>query len=130
MTVNYKDLLIATLKSNRKLCDGLMHAEKGWNVMTYSQGILNNFCDGAEVLDNYGGENQGSTYYSVILFELKDGQGYVTLKFEGWYASYNGADFERFFEVHGVEVTKTEWRQGSSESYEPGSYEDYITSSY
>ncbi|QGH74708.1 hypothetical protein DSS3PM1_00031 [Bacteriophage DSS3_PM1] len=130
MTVNYKELLIATLKSNRQLCESLMDSEPGYNVMHYSHDILYSFCDGAEVLDNYGGENQGSTYYSVIRFELKGYQGYVTLKFEGWYASYHGADFERFFEVYGVEVTKTEWRQGSSEEYEPGSYEDYSTSSY
>lgn len=125
---NYKDLLIDTLKSNRQLCETLMCTKKGWNILHYNSNIFQNFCDNAEVLDNYGGENCGSTYYSVIRFDLKEG-GSVTFKFDGWYASYNGADFEKFFEVYGELVTKIDWKRGSS-NYEPGSYEDYQAGSY
>ena len=56
---------------------------------------------------SYGGEDQGSTYYSVIRFS--DGTDEVFLKFYGWYASYDGANYEDFTRVYPKEVTRIEY---------------------
>ena len=61
----------------------------------------------ANLVDSYGGEEQGSTYYSV--YEFTQGDEKVYLKFEGWYASYNGAEYTGFSVVHPKEVTKIEY---------------------
>lgn len=58
-------------------------------------------------VESYGGEDQGSTYYSVIRFS--DGTDEVFLKFYGWYASYDGANYEGFKQVHPKEVTRIEY---------------------
>ena len=56
-----------------------------------------------EYLDGYGGEDQGSDYYSVFSFE-KDGVK-LYVKFEGWYASFNGADYSHYSFVTPKEKT-------------------------
>lgn len=61
----------------------------------------------ASSVDSYGGEDQGSTYYSVIRFS--DGTDEVFLKFYGWYASYDGANYEGFKQVYPKEVTRIEY---------------------
>lgn len=46
--------------------------------------------------DHYGGEGQGDEYWTVYSFSR--GTEKVYIQFNGWYASYNGAEFtERFF---------------------------------
>lgn len=59
-----------------------------------------------KLIDRYGGENKGSDFWAVWQFTSGDEQCF--LKFEGWYASFVGAEFERVFEVHPkvVEVTQ------------------------
>lgn len=47
-----------------------------------------------EDVDCYGGEDQGSTYYKVVKFTRGDET--VFIKFYGYYASYNGVDYEGF----------------------------------
>lgn len=47
-----------------------------------------------EVVEHYGGEGQGETFYSVKYFPLHD----VYIKTEGYYYSYEGAEFEDFGE--------------------------------
>lgn len=44
-----------------------------------------------EVLDQYGGEDQGSDYWCVWKF-TKDGEE-CFIKFHGWYASNYGSDY-------------------------------------
>lgn len=61
----------------------------------------------ATAVDSYGGEDQGSIYYTVIKFS--DGTDEVFLKFYGWYASYDGANYEGFKRVYPKEVTKIEY---------------------
>ena len=61
----------------------------------------------ASSVDSYGGEDQGSTYYSVIRFS--DGTDEVFLKFYGWYASYVGDNYEGFKQVYPKEVTRIEY---------------------
>lgn len=54
-----------------------------------------------EEVDRYGGEDQGSDYWSVYSFS--DSMQVVFIKFQGWYASYEGSTYEEFFEVQPVE---------------------------
>lgn len=61
----------------------------------------------ASVVESVGGEDQGSTYYTV--YKFTQGDDVVYLKFSGWYASYNGADYRDFQQVHPKEVTKVEY---------------------
>jgi hypothetical protein len=58
-----------------------------------------------EFVDRYGGEDQGSDYWSVYSFS--DGMQVVFIQFDGWYASYQGSTYEEFFEVTPVEKTIT-----------------------
>ena len=58
-------------------------------------------------VDNYGGEGMGEEYWSVYSFNNDDDLVYV--KFDGYYASYNGADFSRWFFVDPKEVVVTQW---------------------
>lgn len=55
---------------------------------------------GMKAIDHYGGEDQGSDYYTIWHFPAAD----VYIKFEGWYQSYNGAEFERMFQVEPKKV--------------------------
>jgi hypothetical protein len=55
--------------------------------------------------DRYGGEDQGSDYWSVYSFT--DGMQVVFIQFQGWYASYEGSTYEEFYEVQPVEKTIT-----------------------
>lgn len=54
-----------------------------------------------EEVAQYGGEDQGSTWYSVKYFKDHD----VYIRIDGHYTSYNGADF---YEGYGREVVPTE----------------------
>ena len=50
-----------------------------------------------EEVDQYGGEGQGDTWYSVKYFKDHD----VYIRTDGWYSSYEGTEFE---EGYGREV--------------------------
>ncbi len=47
-----------------------------------------------EVVDSYGGEDQGSNYYAVWKF-AKGEESYL-VKFYGWYASHYGSEYEGY----------------------------------
>lgn len=49
----------------------------------------NNLPDWIEI-DRYGGEDMGSTWYSIKYFPELD----LYIKVSGWYQSYNGVEFE------------------------------------
>lgn len=53
------------------------------------------------VADEYGGADQGSTWYIVQYFEDHD----VYIRTDGWYSSYDGVYFD---EGHGYVVRPTE----------------------
>lgn len=57
--------------------------------------------------DNFGGEGEGSQYWSVYSF-TKDDQT-VHVKFNGWYASYHGSEFTEWFFVKLKQVTVTQF---------------------
>jgi hypothetical protein len=59
-------------------------------------------------VDHYGGEDCGSTYYTVYQF-IVDGNEVFYLRFDGWYASHYGCEYQDFREVFSRQVTKTEY---------------------
>jgi len=63
---------------------------------------------GIKVVDEYGGEGQGDDYWTVYHFVDHD----VYIRVEGWYSSYNGAEFDNYgFEVRPEPVMKIEYNR-------------------
>lgn len=58
-------------------------------------------------VENFGGEGEGDKYWSVYSF-TKDGQT-VYVKFDGWYASHYGSEFNDWFFVKPEQVTVTQF---------------------
>ncbi len=58
-----------------------------------------------DFVKSYGGENCGSDYWSVVKFT--DDTGSVLVKFQGWYSSYHGADYEDWSFVEPKQKTIT-----------------------
>ena len=58
-------------------------------------------------VDRYGGEDQGSDYWSVYSFN--DGMQVVFIQFQGWYASYSGSEFTEWFFVEPKKVEVVEY---------------------
>lgn len=48
-----------------------------------------------EHVDNYGGSDMGSEYWSV--YEFSTGKNKVFVKFNGYYSSYDGGTFDEWF---------------------------------
>lgn len=65
-----------------------------------------------EFEDHYGGEGQGDEYWSVYKFSRGDEVVYV--KFNGWYASYNGAEFSEWYFVEPQEKVITVYVRAQS----------------
>lgn len=57
--------------------------------------------------DNHGGEGEGDKYWSV--YEFKQGDESVHVKFDGWYASHVGSEMTDYFFVEPKQVTITEY---------------------
>lgn len=53
------------------------------------------------VYNEGGGEGEGETCFSVYKFFNDEGECLV--RFDGWYQSYHGSEFEEFFEVNAIE---------------------------
>jgi hypothetical protein len=62
-----------------------------------------------EYVEQFGGEGHGDDYWSVYKFTKNDESCYV--KFDGYYASYNGSDYDEWFFVEPKEVMKIDWVQ-------------------
>lgn len=61
----------------------------------------------AEAIESFGDKGVGDTYWSVVRFTKNDESALV--KFDGWYASYNGAEYEEWFFVEAREVMVTKY---------------------
>lgn len=75
--------------------------------IAFKEGLKQRGLTKVESVDSYGGEGQGDTYYNV--YEFSDGKECVFVKFNGWYQSYNGSEYQEWFFVEPVEVTSTEY---------------------
>lgn len=62
-----------------------------------------------EQKDHYGGEDQGSDYWTVYEFSNKTET--VLIKFKGWYASHVGSEFDEFYAVEGKTKTVVEYEK-------------------
>jgi hypothetical protein len=82
-----------------------MNEEMMYEYCQYDEDLARAGIDYKQV-DHYGGEGQGEEYWTVWQFS-RDGET-VLVKFEGWYASYHGADFTewKFVEPKQVMVTQ------------------------
>lgn len=58
-----------------------------------------------KLVDDYGGEGQGDDYYTVFGFTKGDETVYV--KFEGYYASHYGSEYQSWSFVKPVKKTIT-----------------------
>ena len=56
---------------------------------------------------DYGGEDMGSEYWKVYKFTDKNTGEEVYIKFDGWYASYEGAEYTEMSIVQPVVKTVT-----------------------
>lgn len=61
----------------------------------------------AELVEEYGGEDQGYSYYSVYKF-TEDGES-VFVQFDGHYYSHDGSYYDKWFFVTPKEVTVTQY---------------------
>ena len=99
---NFKQQVTEYLNDNREICAQLMY-EGDYTEDWTKKGVFE-----YKGVDFYGGEDRGADFYSVILIRNPDNhdeQYYI--KFQGWYASYNGAEFEHWQFVEPKQKTIT-----------------------
>ena len=86
---DFKQQVTDYLNSNREVCADLMC--EAFYVEDWESDALPFEYKG---VDSHGGEGQGSDFYSVILVRNPDNHDeQYHIKFQGWYASYAGAEF-------------------------------------
>lgn len=61
--------------------------------------------DGMEQEDHFGGEDEGSTYWTVWNFPASQ----IDIRFNGYYQSYSGADYQDMDLVELKEVKRMEY---------------------
>lgn len=93
---------IPTLEYLDKLDDN--DAEKEYGI--YDRKLMELGVVEANSVEHFGGEDQGREYWTVWSFKFKDGS-IIYVKFEGWYASYCGSEYERCFIVEAKEKVVT-----------------------
>lgn len=59
--------------------------------------------------DHYGGEGQGDEYWSVYSFTR--GTEVVNVKFDGYYASHYGSEYQEWFFVEPKQVVVTQYEK-------------------
>lgn len=80
-------------------CD--LNDEEKANLLKLAEGVT------FECVDQHGGEDEGRDYYWVWKFIRGDES--TAIRFQGWYASHYGSEYEDFVEVHEVTKTVTVW---------------------
>ena len=101
---NFKQTVTDYLNGSRVYCEELMY--EGGYASDWSQDSNEPF--DYKGVDSYGGEDQGSDFYGVILIRNPDNhdeQYYI--KFQGWYSSYSGAEYEGWSFVEPKQKTIT-----------------------
>ena len=100
---DFKQLVTDYLNSNSEICEELMY--EGGYTKDWETDVLPFEYKG---VDSYGGEDQGSDFYSVILIRNPDNHDeQYHIKFQGWYASYNGAEYDSWSFVEPKQKTIT-----------------------
>ena len=100
---DFKQLVTDYLNNNRAICDELMC--EGNYVKDWESDALPFEYKG---VDSYGGEDQGSNFYSVIIIRNPGNHGeQYYIKFQGWYTSYDGADYDSWSFVEPKQKTIT-----------------------
>ena len=100
---NFKQQATEYLNNNREICKEMMY--EGVYAMDWESDELP---FGYKGVDSYGGEDQGSDFYSLILIRNPvnhDEQYHI--KFQGWYTSYAGAEYESWSFVEPKQKTIT-----------------------
>ena len=101
---NFKQQVTGYLDTNHGTCADLMY--EGAYVSDWFQEENDPF--EYKGVESYGGEDQGSDFYSVILIRNPvDHNEQYYIKFQGWYASYNGAEYESWSFVEPKQKTIT-----------------------
>lgn len=99
---DFKKQVTDYLNDNREICEELMY-EGGYAKDWTKEDIFEYKC-----VDSHGGEDQGSDFYSVILIRNPSNHDeQYHIKFQGWYASYNGAEYESWSFVEPKQKTIT-----------------------
>ncbi len=88
------------------------HADRAYNPFKYiHEDELELAIELVQKLGNYevktqvGDEGQGDDYYIVYYFVDHD----VYIKFDGWYASYQGSEYSNMYQVWPHDVVRTEY---------------------
>ena len=101
---DFKQQVTEYLNNHRGACEELMYDGCYANNWESSDNLPFEY----KGVDSYGGENQGSDFYSVILIRNPDNhdeQYYI--KFQGWYTSYDGAEYDNWSFVEPKQKTIT-----------------------
>ena len=100
-----KKIVTEFLNKNKHMAENLMYVRscsEGWN--SWSGKLPFEF----KGVDHYGGEGQGTDYWTVIQVRLPgDDSETALVKLEGWYASYEGADYNDWRFVQSRQKTIT-----------------------
>ena len=65
----------------------------------------------AKSVEHHGGEGQGDSYYTIYSFVNDINSEEIFIKFDGWYASHYGADFDAYYEVQPKETQVTQYER-------------------
>lgn len=100
---NFKQIVTDFLNNNRRQAEELMFSSypKTWDK-------FDDLPFEHQELDHHGGEGEGSDYWTVI--EIRDPDNHdetYMIKLQGWYASYNGAEYESWSFVQPKQKTIT-----------------------
>lgn len=62
-----------------------------------------------KITEQVGGEDQGREYFTVYKFSNTKNTAFV--KFDGWYSSYDGCDFDEAYVVRPEQVLETIYKK-------------------
>jgi hypothetical protein len=92
------------LNENVDICKLMFHEEFSLRRSHYDNEEETEFKDklnkkgiDCKAEEHFGGEGEGEDYWTVYSFSKGDEK--VLIKFDGWYASYEGSTYEEFYEV-------------------------------
>lgn len=86
---DFKQQVTDYLNDNPTICEELMY--EGVYAKDWTKEDIFEYKDA----DSYGGEGQGEDYWTVILIRNPSNHDeQYCIKLQGWYSSYDGAEFE------------------------------------